>query len=106
MNTNNLTIEDSRKLKKWCWGAFGLHWIWGVCHNVLISLICLAFAPFSIYLGIKGYELAWEKGNYNSVDEMIESMKIWNIFGLILFILSVVGVVVQVIGAIVMFIRL
>lgn len=50
-------------LNKFSWGAFLLSWIWGVCHSVWISLLCLIpYVNFVMVfvLGFNGNRWAWE----------------------------------------------
>ena len=81
--------------KGWNWGAFGLSILWGIYYNVWISLWC--FVPIvgffvSIYLGVKGNELAWKKNGWISVDDFQKAQKKWQAWGIIAFILSILYV--------------
>ena len=51
------------EIRGWNWGAFLLHWMWGIGNNVWIGL--LAIIPYAgiimaIVLGVKGTEWAWQ----------------------------------------------
>ncbi len=103
------------ELRRWNWGSFFLSWIWGIGHNVWItflfflptvlgiltrsfyfgeigtmlsSLMSLFSLGFAIYLGIKGNELAWQNRKFESVEQFKAVEKIWAIWGLVLFLVS------------------
>lgn len=93
------------ELKKWNWGAFFLSWIWGIGNSVWIALLCLIPIPFlglimMIVLGIKGNEWAWQNRHFKNVDEFKAVQKAWGIWGLILFL---IGAVVLVIFSVIFF---
>lgn len=90
-----VTDEDLRKFN---WGAFLLNWIWGLNHKYPLALIALGlnlagsvpvvgilFAlgslGYSIYLGIKGNEIAWNSGRFASAEEMHKCQRIWATWG-------------------------
>ncbi len=78
----------------WNWGAFMLTWIWGIAHSVWISFLVLVPVLNIIWpfvLGAKGNQWAWEKKHYDSVEQFKKSQKPWNIAGVILFVLGLVG---------------
>lgn len=111
-------IEKAKS--EWNWGAFLLHWIWGIGHGIwwpcvvmvsigLLSLLLLPLVPFlsivnwvacsilsmgiCIYLGIKGNAMAWDNGCYNNYAHFVQKERNWTIAGLIvwgLFLLSVI----------------
>lgn len=71
-------------IKGWCWGGFLLNWVWAIRFRVWLGL--LAFVPLiglavPIWLGIKGRELAWRRGNWNSVQEFNDAQRKWSIGG-------------------------
>mgnify|MGYP001964620301 FL=1 len=71
-------------VKGWCWGGFLLNFIWGIRFRVwlgLLALIPLVGIGVSIWLGFKGRELAWRKGNWTSVDAFNLSQRRWSIAG-------------------------
>jgi|GEM_PF-2445523 len=85
------------ELRKWSWGAFGLGWIWGIGNQVWISL--LVFIPFlniiiglplSIYLGICGNRLAWEKDQKKDLTEFMNRQRIWGNWGIAFFIIGII----------------
>jgi hypothetical protein len=75
----------------WSWGGFGLNWIWGIGNRVWISLLglipCVGLIV-AIYLGISGHKLAWQKRRFESLQQFQETMKAWNLWGLIIFLVS------------------
>lgn len=76
----------------WSWGAAGLTWIWGIRFGVWLAL--LTFIPalggiWWIVLGIKGKEWAWQARKWTSMDEFTAAMKPWDMWGKILFIVSI-----------------
>ena len=80
------------ELRGWNWGAFVLSWIWGIANKTYISLLVipLSFIPFfglgmSIYLGIKGNELAWTNRQFTSLDQFRQIQKTWSYWGIALF---------------------
>jgi len=84
------------EVKGWSWAGFGLTWIWGVFNGVLISL--LALIPFfafvwAIVLGIKGREWAWRNKKWDSVEHFKNTQGPWDIAGIVLFAIWVVGII-------------
>ena len=88
------------QVKGLCWGAFLLNWLWtwnnigtmwGVIYLVVTLIPGLNFASFvaSIFLLIKGNELAWTYRHFNSVEEFRAVQAAWVKYGLI-----VLGVVI------------
>jgi len=71
-------------LKKFNWGAFLLNWIWALNHKHWLGLLsfvpCVGFI-YSIYMGVKGNEIAWQSGRFSSVDDMHKCQKIWATWG-------------------------
>jgi len=79
------------QLRRWSWGAFFLHWIWGVANNVWIAfLVLLLPVVWNIVLGVKGNEWAWQHRRFESLEKFDEIQAVWARWGLILFILGVV----------------
>jgi hypothetical protein len=75
------------------WGAFFLNWIWAIVNNagILWVLVGLFFSPVaSIFLLIKGNELAWQNKRWDSVEAFKAHQRKWAIAGLILIGVSVV----------------
>lgn len=75
-----------KEIKGWNWGAFLLSWIWGLFHNVWLSL--LALIPYvgvimAIILGIKGSEWAWQTQHYDSIETFRKRERKWTIAGII-----------------------
>lgn len=88
-------IQEPKCLHKFSVGAFFLGWIWGICHEVWLSLLCLV--PYvnivmAIVLGIKGNEWAWEKKKGSMTAEQFDKQQSsWAIAGWIVFAIAVVG---------------
>ncbi len=83
-------------VKGWCWGAFFLGWIWAIGNKTWIGL--WAIVPYlgffmQITLGIKGREWAWRNKRWESVEHFQKVQRRWSIFGLILFIISMAGMI-------------
>lgn len=89
-------IEVPLQVKGWSWGAFLLNWIWAGFNRTWIGL--LAIVPYvgilmSIYLGIKGRELAWRNKRWESFEHFNRVQRSWSIWGAILFVgIAVLGV--------------
>ncbi len=84
------------ELKKWNWGAFGLNVVWGVYFRVWISF--LTFIPllgiiWMILLGFKGNEWAWRKNAWLSIEEFQTAQEKWKTWGIIFFILNIIGTI-------------
>ena len=80
------------ELSGWNWGAFFLSWIWGIGNNTWIAF--LTFIPIVNFimifvLGAKGNEWAWQNKRWNSLEHFKKVQKLWGIWGLILFLISV-----------------
>lgn len=85
-----------------CWGAFGLTWIWGCPNRVWIAvwlglafvgvacipgmppggLLGLANLAFGLWLGEKGHELAWRNRRFQSLEAYRQTMQVWNKWGI------------------------
>jgi hypothetical protein len=81
------SIDIPPGVKGWSWGAFLLNWIWAVSHKTWIGLLCLV--PyigfiFSIYLGLKGRELAWRNKRWEDLEHFNRVQKKWSVWGLII----------------------
>ena len=76
-------------VKGWSWGAFLFNWLWAVFNSTWIGL--LALIPYvglivSIYLGIKGRELAWRNKRWDSLEHFNRVQRRWSAWGLILIV--------------------
>lgn len=74
-------------IKGWCWGGFLLNWVWAIRFRVWWGL--LAFVPLiglavPIWLGIKGRELAWRRGDWSSVQAFNDAQRKWSIGGAVI----------------------
>ena len=102
-NTSGTRGFIPEEVKGWNWGAFWLTWIWGVSHQVWVSLIALVgIIPYagwpvalvmSFVLGVKGNEWAWQNRRFQNVAHFREVQRIWAYWGWGLT-LAVIGVVI------------
>lgn len=72
------------ELRGWNWGAFLLHWIWGIGNNTLIAF--LVFVPLvgfvmPFVLGAKGSEWAWRNRRWESPEAFRKTQRTWAIWG-------------------------
>lgn len=77
--------EIPEEIKGWNWGAAGLSWLWGIYHNVWLSL--LQFVPvlgwfWWIVLGVKGNEWAWRAKKWESVEQFKKVQRRWRVWGM------------------------
>jgi len=82
------------EIDRWNWGAFLLHWIWGVGNNTFIALLTL-FPLFGILimpfvLGAKGSGWAWRNGRWDSVEHFKRVQRLWAIWGVVIWISAIV----------------
>ena len=87
---------------KWNWGAFALSWLWGIFNGLYwpLLLILINFIPYlgwiayiggSVYLGLKGNELSWNrKQGWSSVEYFEDTQQKWSKAGLIVLGVAVV----------------
>jgi len=85
-NTSGTGGPVPEEIKGWNWGAFWLHFIWGIAHNVWLSLLyfCLGII-WMIVLGIKGNEWAWQQRQFDSVEQFKQTQAAWAKWGWIVF---------------------
>jgi hypothetical protein len=88
------------------WGAFFWNWIWAIFNNagVVWIIVGLFFSPIaSIFLLIKGNELAWQNKQWASVEAFKATQRKWAIAGLALLAIGVVfaclGIVLSIVAA-------
>jgi len=109
-----------RIINHWNWGGFLLSWLWAFYHRMpswgIISLILefisfcyIIMLPFiiilpvlfipiipilkfavSLYLGLKGGQLAWKARSFQSVDEFFLVQRAWAIAGVIVLVIMIV----------------
>lgn len=94
------------EIKRWNWGAFFLHWIWGIGNDTYIAL--LALIPFfgfvwSFVLGAKGSEWAWRNKRWDSIEHFKHVQRIWAIVGLIVVLGMVFLFIIQIVIAVPLF---
>ncbi len=88
-NTSGTGGPVPEEIKGWSWGAFWLHWIWGIAHNVWIALLALCLGPiWMIVLGIKGNEWAWQHRRFDSIEQFKQTQAVWAKWGWVLCFVS------------------
>lgn len=90
----NQPAEIPRELDRWSWGAFFLNWIWGLGNNTYIAL--LMFVPLVnvimiFILGARGNAWAWRNKAWRDVDHFKRVQKAWALWGLVSWIVVMVG---------------
>ncbi|MFC2045709.1 ribonuclease G [Chloroflexota bacterium] len=85
------------ELKAWNWGAFFLSWIWGIGNSTWIAF--LSFIPvfnfiWAFFLGAKGNKWAWQNKKWESVEHFQRVQKKWAFWGLIIFIICLIPLIV------------
>lgn len=78
-------------IQGWSWGAFLLSFFWAIRFRVwwgLLSLIPGLGLGVLIWLGIKGREMAWRKGQWDSVDAFSRVQRRWSMAGIALTLLG------------------
>ncbi|MDR0922483.1 MAG: ribonuclease G [Lactobacillales bacterium] len=88
-------VEQPVILPKWNWAAFSLTWMWGIGNgvsNMIIAVIPGASLVMRFVGALKGYEWLWATGKYQTVEEMKEDQKIWNVVGIVMFAINMLGV--------------
>jgi hypothetical protein len=73
-------------IDRWNWGAFLLHWIWGIGNSVFIAL--LMFVPvvnivMPFVLGAKGSIWAWRNRRWDSVEHFQRVQRKWAIWAVV-----------------------
>ena len=75
----------------WNWGAFWLHWIWGIGNTVWLSFVVFALGLiWSIVLGIKGNEWAWQGRRFDSIEHFRQVQRVWMYWGIGVLVLDIV----------------
>lgn len=84
-------VPEEIRAMGWSWGAFWLNWIWGIAHNVWLSLLvfCLGII-WMIVLGIKGNEWAWQHRRFDSIEQFKQTQAVWSSWGWIIFFVTLV----------------
>jgi hypothetical protein len=89
-NTSGTGAGAPREIGGWNWGAFFLHFVWGIAHSVWVSL--LVFVPVAnlvmpFVLGAKGNLWAWQHRRFESIDEFKQTQRVWAWVGLAVFLI-------------------
>lgn len=84
-------VPDEVKNMGWNWGAFWLTWIWGIGNGVWISFVALVLGIiWSVVLGLKGNEWAWQNRRFESIEQFRETQAAWSKWGWIVLVVSAV----------------
>lgn len=80
------------EIKGWCWGGFGLNWLWAIFNNTWIGL-CV-FIPYvgfimCFVLGMKGREWAWQNKRWQSIEHFNDVQRKWSIAAVLFFLSSI-----------------
>jgi hypothetical protein len=80
-------------IRGWCWGAFFMPWIWGIGNRTWIGL--LALIPYvnivmSIWLGMKGREMAWKNDVWESAEHFNRVQRRWSQCGFVVTVIVVI----------------
>ena len=89
------------EIDRWNWGAFLLHWIWGIGNRTWIAL--LMFVPFvnlvmMFLLGAKGSAWAWRNRRWDSVAHFRRVQRMWARWGVVVWVVSFLGCAAMVVG--------
>lgn len=89
------------EIDRWNWGAFLLHWIWGIGNRTWIAL--LMFVPFvnfvvMLMLGFRGSAWAWRNRRWDSVEQFRRVQRRWAWWGAGIWAATLLGFVVMVAG--------
>lgn len=84
------------ELQGWNWGGFFLGWIWSIAHSAWLGFVLCFFLGIigNIVQGIKGNEWAWQNRRWESIEQFKATQRVWAIWGLVIFIASIVLVIV------------
>ena len=114
----SMSSQTDQELRKWNWGAFFFGWIWGVFNKVYISLIqlvvgilgsmfaiiglgiitplfSLAGLGLSIWLGVKGSQMAWDNGAFQNLEHFRSSRHNWNVAALVVFCIGILFIIIS-----------
>jgi hypothetical protein len=81
------------EIRGWCWGAFLMPWIWAIGNKTwigLLGLIPYVNIAISIWLGMKGREMAWENNFWESAEHFNRVQRRWTQCGIVV---TVVGLI-------------
>ncbi len=93
-------VPDEVKNMGWNWGAFWLTWIWGIGNGVWISFVALVLGIiWSVVLGLKGNEWAWQNRRFESIEQFRETQAAWSKWGwIVLVVCAVIWILMMVFG--------
>ena len=89
-----LPPECPPELRRWNWGAFSITLFWTAAMNQWLYF-ALCFVPIVNWVipwlvAINGNEYAWKSRPWKSIEQFQATQKVWNIWGIVLFILNIV----------------
>lgn len=92
----NSNKDEQYEINRWNWGAFSLYPIWGCANGMSWTLIIALFFGYlfpipNILFGIMGSRWAWNNKKWNSIEHFIEVQRQWKIWGIVLFIISLIA---------------
>ena len=97
--------EIPEAAKKFNWGAFALLPLWGFANGMwwwILVTITIALIPFggfinfalSIYMGIKGGEMAWKSKSWRDLNHFTKVQDQWKIAGIVVFVISLLFLII------------
>ncbi len=96
------------EIKGWNWGAALLPYIWGLNHKVfsftILAYLTSAVIPifgalfWLVVFGMKGNEWAWRNKEWESVEKFQAKQKVWSTWGLIIFPIAIILLLVRILG--------
>lgn len=107
-SVNNVVVENQEPKNRFNWGAAGLWPLWGFANGMwwLIFVgVAISWLPLglnipagilaSIYMGVKGNELARRYKQWRNDSHFVSIQKNWQVVGVIFFILNMVSYIVM-----------
>lgn len=105
-------VSETQNIGKWSWGAAAITfwyalsmkfknlWMYLVIligiraldnsQNISLSVIgLLLYITIFVYMGLNGRKLAWENRKWKSLDQFLKTQRVWDVCGIIVFILTV-----------------
>jgi len=82
------------ELDRWNWGAFFLHWIWGIGNSTPIALLALIPGVnfiVMIVLGMRGSRWAWRNRYWRDAEHFRRTQRKWAIAGLVSWVVVIGG---------------
>lgn len=89
------------EVKRWNWGAFLLHWIWGYGNKTYISLLSLipvVTIVMMFVLGAKGSRWAWQNREWDSIEQFQRVQRKWTLWGIFLWLINIFFLVAEIVS--------